>query len=158
MSVKKPIGKIGKYTEDVAKAVINQVEKRRKFLGALLTTAILVFALEFSSVWWLALFGGFLGGLILSHNSTISAFISGFLGGALGWGLNMAIIAFFNPLDRLNIITSRFGWNAGSVVMITLVLGGLLASFGALNGKFLAEIISHHRQKPQKNLELKKIE
>ena len=133
-----------KYSSEMARVLTEAIEMRKNFLQGFILITIFVFAFEFSGVWWLAFVGGVIGGLLLSKNSGISAFFSGLLGGGLGWGIHMSAIAFYNPLDRLNLITSRFGWNAGSVVMITLAVGGLLGALGAICGRFLIQIINYH--------------
>ncbi|MFX0102645.1 MAG: hypothetical protein ACFFCS_23970 [Candidatus Hodarchaeota archaeon] len=100
---------------------------------------ILSFVFEYSSLWWIAFIVGFFGGLLLEKARM--GFAIGFLGIFTGWGIHMAIIAFFQDLDVLNFLLSIFGLNVGWLVLITLIVGGLIGCFGGLNGSILRQIV-----------------
>lgn len=100
---------------------------------------LLSFVLEYSSLWWFAFVVGFFGGLLLEKARM--GFIMGFLGIFMGWGIHMALIAFFQDLNVLNFLLSIFDLNVGWLVLITLIVGGLLGCFGGLNGALFRQIL-----------------
>ncbi len=107
-----------------------------KFITGILLTIILGAIFQSFLPWWTLWVGAVLCGLLIPL-SGLQNFAYGFFGGSLLWGgyawwldaantgiLSTRMAALFN-------LPSGFG-----LVLITLVLGGLLAGLGAMTGYF----------------------
>ena len=109
-----------------------------KFLVALLLTALLSFIAGLYLPWWGIVIAAFLSALLIYQNAG-SAFLSGFLGLFLLWsGLSFWIDAKNESIFSAKIgALLGIGNNPFLLILITGLVGGLVAGFAAMTGSFL---------------------
>lgn len=112
-----------------------------KFLISILLIALLTFALGLYLPWWsLAVVAFVVAALI--HQKAGKSFLSGFLALFLLWGILALIIDQKNQHVLSGKISTLFGVGEGSMVLILItgLIGGLVAGFAAMSGSYLRTI------------------
>lgn len=108
-----------------------------KFIVAILITALLSFAAGLYLGWWSIAITSFIVGLAI-HQHPGKAWLSGFLGLFLLWGG----LAWYIDVKNQSILSQRiaqvFPLNGSAVllILVTALIGALVAGFGALTGSF----------------------
>jgi len=110
-----------------------------KFIVALILTALLSFAvgLAGSLPWWSFAVCAFIVALAI-HQKGWKAFLAAFLALALLWG----VLALYYDLRNEHLLSSKIAalLSVGSsvvLVIMTALVGGLVAGFAALTGSYL---------------------
>jgi hypothetical protein len=109
-----------------------------KFFVALLLTALLSFIAGLWFAWWVIAVIAFLVALLV-HQRAWKAFLAGFLGLFLLWG----VLAEWIDAENGSILSARIavllplGGNSLLLVLITGIIGGLVAGFAAMSGSYL---------------------
>ncbi|MBS1580332.1 MAG: hypothetical protein JST94_02135 [Bacteroidetes bacterium] len=111
-----------------------------KFFTAILLTALLSFAFGLFSIipWWSCALCSLLVALSV-HQKPSKAFLSGFLALFLLWGIMALIIDFRNEHILATKIAGvlPLGGSAYVVILVTAIVGGLVAGLAALTGSYL---------------------
>ncbi len=111
-----------------------------KFFASILLTALLSFAIGLFTIlpWWSFAIASFIVALAI-HQKPWKAFFAGFLALFMLWGLMSAYIDFQNNHLLANKISKLFlkADNSMLIVLITALIGGLVAGFAALTGSYL---------------------
>jgi len=111
-----------------------------KFFASILLTALLSFAIGLFTVlpWWSFAIAAFIVALAI-HQNPWKAFFSGIFALFILWGLMAAYIDFQNDHLLANKISQLFlkANNSMLLVLITALIGGLVAGFAALSGSYL---------------------
>ncbi len=110
-----------------------------KFIIAILLTALLSFAIGlFTSLpWWSFAICAFIVAIAI-HQKAWKAFLSGFIALALLWGSMAAYYDFNNEHILSTKIASVLSLgNATLLLVVTALVGGLVAGFAALTGSYL---------------------
>ena len=109
-----------------------------KFLTATLLTLLLAFVSGLYLPWWGIAIVALLVAAIV-HQIAGKAFLSGFLGLFLLWGG----LAFWIDMKNDHILSQKIaailplGGNSILLILVTALVGGLVAGFAALSGSFL---------------------
>ena len=112
-----------------------------KFLISILLIAILTFALGLYLPWWsLAVVAFVVAALIHQHAG--KSFLSGFIALFLLWGILAFIIDQKNQHVLARKIASLLSFGEGSLllILITGLVGGLVAGFAAMSGSYLRTV------------------
>lgn len=115
-----------------------------KFLVALVLTILFSFIAGLYLPWWSIALASFIVALLV-HQKAWKAFLSGFLGLLLLWGG----LAEWIDLKNNSILSARiaelFGIGSQSflLVLITGLVGGLVAGFAAMSGSYLRSSKKH---------------
>jgi len=111
-----------------------------KFIVSILLTALLSYAIGlFGSLpWWSFAFCAFIVALVIPQRAG-KAFLSGFLGLVLLWGMMATYLDFQNDHLLGNKVAALFLKTPNSLLLIllTALIGGLVAGFAAMTGSFL---------------------
>ena len=104
----------------------------KKFLFVFITTLVLAFVFKWFLPWWgVALAGGLAGGL---SNKKLIAFFAGFLSVFLYW----YSLILWGPHQKVAELSGDlFGVSAGTMPLISAILGGLIAGVFAVAGSML---------------------
>ncbi|MBA4197784.1 MAG: hypothetical protein C0459_09540 [Chitinophaga sp.] len=111
-----------------------------KFLTAILLTALLSFAFGlFTALPWFSFAFCALLVALGVHQKPGKAFLSGFIALFLLWGIMALIIDFKNEHILATKIAGvlPLGGAAYAVILVTAIVGGLVAGFAALTGSYL---------------------
>lgn len=117
-----------------------------KFSIQLVLTILLSWMLQSYFPWWSAVIASFLIGMMFSNNKGASSFFAGFLAIFILWtGYAMMI-----DIDSQSILTEKIARiltvnNKYLLILITGLIGGLPAGFGALSGKFSIKAFKKER-------------
>ncbi|MGB3006185.1 MAG: hypothetical protein WBC06_06735 [Chitinophagaceae bacterium] len=109
-----------------------------KFLVALILTGLLAFISGLFFPWWAISITSLLVALIV-HQKAGKAFLSGFLGLFLLW----AGLATWIDIKNNGILSKKIasvlplGGNALLLILVTGLIGGLVAGFAAMSGSYL---------------------
>lgn len=110
-----------------------------KFIVAILLTALLSFAAGLFTVlpWWSFAVCAFIVALAI-HQKPWKAFLAGFLALAILWGL----LAFLADAANGQVLSAKVAGvlsigNSAILLLITALVGGLVAGFAALTGSYL---------------------
>lgn len=109
-----------------------------KFLVAIILTALLAFISGLFLPWWGIAITSFLVSVIV-HQKAGKAFLSGLLGVLLLW----AGLAWWIDMKNNGVLSKRIasvlplGGNAILLILVTGLIGGLVAGFAAMSGSFL---------------------
>jgi len=109
-----------------------------KFIVALVLTALLSFIAGLHFPWWSIAIAAFIVALLIQQKSW-KAFLAGFIGLLLLW----SGLAFWIDVKNESILSARIGElfgignNSFLLILITGIIGGLVAGFAALSGSFL---------------------
>jgi hypothetical protein len=109
-----------------------------KFLAAFLLTALVAFIAGLQLPWWSIAIVSFLVALLIRQRAG-RAFLAGFLGVFVLW----CILSWWIDTKNESILSSRIGLLLGVgqhpflLILITGVVGGLVAGLAALSGSFL---------------------
>ncbi len=109
-----------------------------KFLTATLLTLLLAFVSGLYLPWWGIAIVALLVAAIV-HQKAGKAFLSGFLGLFLLWGG----LAFWIDMKNDHILSKKIaailplGGNSILLILVTALVGGLVAGFAAMSGSFL---------------------
>jgi hypothetical protein len=110
-----------------------------KFLVAIILTALLSFiAGIYIPLWWFFAFVALLVALLV-HQTGRKAFFAGFLGLFFLW----FILAFWMDNANEGVLSVKiasllpFGGSKWMLIIVTAVIGGLVAGFAALSGSYL---------------------
>jgi len=109
-----------------------------KFLTATILTALLSFITGLYFPWWSITIDSFAVATLI-HQRPIKAFLSGFLGLFLLWGG----LAFWIDMENNHILSKRvaelmkLGPSSFAIILVTGVIGGLIAALAALSGSYL---------------------
>ena len=105
---------------------------------------ILTFASGYFLPWWVVAIAAFLSALIIGKTSR-QAFWSGFLAVFIVW----MVLALFKSVPNDHILATKIahlfnlpGW--GYILVITGIVGGLVAGFAALSGVLLKKAFDKH--------------
>ena len=109
-----------------------------KFIVAVILTALLAFITGLYFPWWMIAVASFVVALLV-YQKAWKAFVTGFLGLLLLWiGL-----AYWIDIKNESILSAKIGEllgignNSFLLILITGLIGGLVAGFAALSGSFL---------------------
>ena len=109
-----------------------------KFLVAIILTALLAFISGLFLPWWGIAIAALLVALIVNQSAG-KAFLSGFLGVMLLWqGL-----AWWINMNNQGVLAKKIalvlplGGNPVYLILVTGIVGGLVAGFAAMSGSFL---------------------
>lgn len=108
-----------------------------KFLVALILTALFSFIAGLLLPWWSIAVVAFLVALFI-HQGPARSFLAGFLATFLLW----CILSWWIDMKNESILSSRIGTLLGVgnhpflLILITGLVGGLVAGFAALSGSF----------------------
>jgi len=109
-----------------------------KFLVAILLTALLAFISGLYLPWWGIAIAALLVAVII-HQKSGKAFFSGYLGVFILWGA----LAFWMNLNNQGVLSSRIAkvlplnGNQVYLILVTALVGGLVAGFAAMSGSYL---------------------
>ncbi|HWC55330.1 MAG TPA: hypothetical protein VG676_17225 [Chitinophagaceae bacterium] len=109
-----------------------------KSIIAILLTALLAFLGGKYMQWWSLALAAFVIALLVPQKSG-RAFLSGFLGVFLLW----AALAWWINMKNESILANKIaavlplGGNAYLLILVTALVGGLVAGFAALSGSYL---------------------
>lgn len=109
-----------------------------KFLIAALLTALLSFIAGLYLAWWSIAIISFIVAAIV-HQKAWKAFLSGFMGLFLLWGG----LAFWIDMKNNHLLSIRvaelmkMGQSSLTIILVTALIGALVAGFAALSGSFL---------------------
>ncbi len=109
-----------------------------KFLAATLLTALLAFVSGLYLPWWGIALAALIAALIVAQHAG-KAFLSGFLGVLLLWGG----LAWWIDMKNNGILSKKIaevlplGGNSLLLILVTGVIGGLVAGFAAMSGSFI---------------------
>ena len=109
-----------------------------KFLAALIITALVSFITGLYLPWWGIAIAAFIVALLVHQNAGM-AFLSGFSGLFLLW----SGLAFWIDNGNDSILSARIGELLGIgnnpflLILITAIIGALVAGFAAMSGSFL---------------------
>jgi len=109
-----------------------------KFIAAIVLTALLAFAGGLWFGWWIIAIAAFLIALLV-HQRAGKAFLSGAAGVFLLWGA----LAWWIDMKNEHILSKRIaevlplGGNSFLLIVVTAVIGGLVAGLAALSGSYL---------------------
>jgi hypothetical protein len=109
-----------------------------KFITAVVLTSLLAFVGGLRFDWWIIVVAAFLIA-ILVHQKAGKAFLSGFAGVFLLWGA----LAWWIDMKNNGILSKKIadvlplGGHPSLLIIVTALVGGLVAGFGALSGSFL---------------------
>ena len=112
-----------------------------KLIVSIILIAFLSFALGLYLPWWSIAIGAFVV-IALIHQPPASAFLTGFLAIFLLWFLMAFIIDLNNEhiLSKKLAVLLPLGGSSFLLILITALLGGLVAGMGALTGSYLKKI------------------
>src|SRR5688500_4859577 len=113
-----------------------------KFITSVFLTALLSFVLGLYLTWWSPAIAAFvIAALILQKPAY--AFLSGFLGLFLLWGLFAGIINSSNDgiLAARVALIFPLGGSSFLLMLVTAVIGALVAGLAALSGRYLRYIL-----------------
>ena len=109
-----------------------------KFFTAILLTALLAFIAGLYLPWWsIAIIAFAVAALV--HQKPVKAFFAGFLGLFLLWGG----LAFWIDMKNNHVLSKKvaalmkFGESSVTIILITALVGALVAGFAALSGSYL---------------------
>jgi len=109
-----------------------------KSIVAIILTALLALLGGIYLQWWSVALAGFIIATLVPQKGG-RAFLSGFLGVFLLWG----IIAWWIDMKNEGILAKKIaavlplGGNEYLLILVTALIGGLVAGFAALSGSFL---------------------
>ncbi len=109
-----------------------------KFIAALIITALLSFIAGLYLPWWCIAIAAFIVAMLVHQNAGM-AFLSGFSGLLLLW----SGLAFWIDSGNESILSARIGELLGIgnnpflLILITAIIGALVAGFAAMSGSFL---------------------
>ena len=109
-----------------------------KFIVALILTALLSFIAGLYFPWWSIALCAFITALLIYQRSW-KAFLAGFIGLLLLW----SGLALWIDVKNESILSARIGElfgignNSFLLVLITGIVGGIVAGFAAMSGSFL---------------------
>ncbi|MFT5167636.1 MAG: hypothetical protein ACI8P3_002874 [Saprospiraceae bacterium] len=113
-----------------------------KFILYIIAIILLGYICHIFLPWWSIVVVAFIVG-IFTKDSGIRAFAIGFLGVALLWGIYAAFINSQNDSILANRMGELLGgMGAGSLVLVTALIGGLVGGLGALTGNLGRKIFS----------------
>jgi len=109
-----------------------------KFFAAIVLTALLAFTGGLWFGWWIIAIAAFLIALLV-HQRAGKAFLSGAIGVFLLWGA----LAWWIDMKNEHILSKRIaevlplGGSSFLLILVTAVIGGLVAGLAALSGSYL---------------------
>ena len=109
-----------------------------KFLVALLLTTLLAFIAGLYLPWWSIAIVGIVVALLV-HQRAYKAWLSGFFGVFLLW----AGLAWWIDMKNNGVLSKKIasvlplGGNSTILILVTAVLGALVAGFAAMSGSYL---------------------
>jgi len=109
-----------------------------KLVVAILLTALLAFVGGLWFGWWIIAVAAFLIALLV-HQRAGKAFLSGALGVFILWGG----LAWWIDMRNHGILSKKIaeilplGGHSGLLIIVTALVGALVAGFGAMSGSFL---------------------
>lgn len=111
-----------------------------KFITSVFLTALLAFAISFYMDWW----GIAIAALLVSvciHQKPSHAFLTGFIALFLLWGILSWAIDIKNEhiLARRLSAVLPFGGSVFLMILVTALVGALVAGFASLAGSYLRE-------------------
>lgn len=104
-----------------------------KFILSTLTTALLALLLGLYLPWWSIAIAGFIIAILFKQSSS-KGFLAAFLGVFLFWGM----VAFLQDMKNQHLLSTKIGALLGIgnnpflLILITGIVGGLVAGFAAL--------------------------
>ncbi|MBL7740627.1 MAG: hypothetical protein JNK14_15525 [Chitinophagaceae bacterium] len=109
-----------------------------KFIVAVILTASLAFAAGLWFDWWSIAIAAFIVALLV-HQKAGKAFLAGFTGlfilwGGFAWWMDMQNESI---LSKKIAATLPLGGNAILLIVVTALVGALVAGFGAMSGSYL---------------------
>lgn len=111
-----------------------------KKLLSLVLIMILGFLLTSFGPWYLIALAGLLGGLILRNQW--SGLLIGFLGGFSLWSIQIGFLTSFSESDLPARIAQLFTLpNDTVLILVSALVGGLVAGFGAATGGSLGKLL-----------------
>jgi hypothetical protein len=109
-----------------------------KSIVAIILTALLAFVGGLWFGWWIIAVAAFLIALLV-HQKAGKAFVSGFAGGFLLWG----ILALLRDIPNESLLSKKIaevlplGGSSLLLILVTALVGALVAGFGAMSGSYL---------------------
>jgi hypothetical protein len=116
-----------------------------KFIVKLILIAVFSYFAQLYYPWWSVVVASFFVGII-APGKGLNAFMSGFIGVGLLWFTYAAII----DMETNSILTEKVANifslpNSFYVLIITGVIGGIAAGFGALSGNYFRAMFTRRR-------------
>ena len=114
-----------------------------KFFTSILLTALLSFALCLFLPWWVIAIAGFAVAFAIPQKAGLS-FVAGFLALFFLWvGLSFWMSAANNHLlaHKISLLFIKVD-NPMLLIIVTGIIGGVVAGFGSLTGRLLRQIVS----------------
>jgi len=111
-----------------------------KLIASVFLTALLGFALCLYMNWWAIGIAAFLVSLCI-HQKPLTSFLTGFVALFLLWGILSWVIDIKNEQvlsHRLSAVLP-FGGSVFLMILVTALIGGLVAGFAAMAGSYLRE-------------------
>jgi hypothetical protein len=112
-----------------------------KFLVSVILIAVLAFAIGLYMPWWSLALAAFVVTALI-HQRAVIAFLTGFVALFLLWGILAFIIDQQNQqvLSRKIAEVLPLGGNPLLLILITALVGGLVAGFAAMTGSYLRRV------------------
>jgi hypothetical protein len=113
-----------------------------KFVTSVFLTALLSFVLALYLPWWAPAIAAFIIAALIFQRP-LYAFLSGFLGLFLLWGFFAGIINASNDGILAARVAAIFplGGSSFLLILVTALIGGLVAGLAALSGRYLRYIL-----------------
>ncbi len=117
-----------------------------RLLPQLVLTVLFSWLLQSFFSWWSAVIASFVVAMLFSKSKGVTAFFAGFLAVFLLWTVYALII----DINTQSILTEKIARiltvnNKYLLILITGIIGGLPAGFGALSGNFLAKVFKKEK-------------
>jgi hypothetical protein len=109
-----------------------------KFITAIILTALLAFIGGLWFAWWSIAVAAFIIALLV-HQKAGKAFLSGFIGVFFLWG----VLALWIDIKNDSVLSKKIaevlplGGSSFLLILVTAVIGALVAGFGAMSGSYL---------------------
>jgi len=111
-----------------------------KFIASICLTALLGFSICLYMNWWAIAIAAFLVAVCI-HQKPLNSFLTGFIALFLLWGILSWVIDIKNEqvLSHKLSAVLPFGGSVFLMILVTALIGGLVAGFAAMAGSYLRE-------------------
>ena len=111
-----------------------------KFLTSILLTALLSFVICLYMDWWAIAIAGFIVAVFI-HQKPVKSFLTGFIALLLLWGG----LSWWMDIKNEHVLSHKlaavlpFGGSAFLMILVTSLIGALVAGFASMAGSYLRE-------------------
>ncbi len=123
------------------------VTRRHPWYTILPLTAILAFLLTLTGYWQLIFAAGLLAGVLMKR--TWGSFAVGLVAGGLAWGVPLAVLTAYYPLqDASALLLEIIGLSPSLVILpyiLALIISSLVTALGALLGGYAYALLESSR-------------